>query len=127
MPAGVLAVLLGWSAAMQLNDPDPLWWVAGYSVLALVSAAAAANWQLRPFNWAVLTVSFVWSMSLMPAVVELFLHHPPGDLMSGMSPDRPYVERSREALGLLIGVVATGYALWLGRADAARVDLHPER
>ena len=89
-----------------------------YATLGCLAVIAAA-W--RDNVWialaAILAVG-AWSLTLWPSVFELFLHHPVGDLFTGMSPDRPYVEEAREALGLTIGVVAMIH-LWLAARSAA--------
>ncbi len=36
----------------------------------------------------------------------MFAYHPEGDIVTGMSLDRPYLEEARESLGLLNGVLA---------------------
>ena len=56
--------------------------------------------------WLGFAVAVAWSAWLLPSVYELFAHHTASDLFTGMSPDRPYVEEAREALGLLIGAAA---------------------
>ncbi|MFQ5759939.1 MAG: hypothetical protein ACE5HM_03080, partial [Acidiferrobacterales bacterium] len=49
------------------------------------------------------------SLYLMPSVFELLINHDPGELISEMSPDRPYVEEARESLGLLVAAAALAY------------------
>ena len=104
--AAVFASLLYTMAWLQLNDPDPALWVAMYVVMGSLSLAAVVRGVWRPGVWITFAVATAWSAWLSPSVYELFAYHSPGDLLTGMSPDRPYVEESREALGLLIGVVA---------------------
>lgn len=98
---------------MQVNDPDPQLWIAMYASLALANAAAAMGFAHRGVLWVIGVLALGWSLSLMPGVVELFTDHPAGHLLTGMSPDRPYVEEAREALGLAIGVLSIAYVLWL--------------
>jgi len=101
---------------MQVNDPDPWRWVAMYASLGVVAWLAAAWRVQRVLVATALLVATAWSASLWPSVFELFLHHPASDLFTGMSPDRPYVERAREALGLSIGILAMGHLLLASRA-----------
>ena len=104
--AAVFALLLYTMAWLQLNDPDPALWVAIYMVMGSLSLATVIRGVWRVAVWTVFAIAFAWSAWLSPSVYELFAYHSPGDLFTGMSPDRPYVEESREALGLMIGVVA---------------------
>ena len=99
---------------MQTNDPDPGFWIIVYLALATVCVLAAVWRVILPLVWLVGIAAFAWSASLFPGVVELFSNHPAGDLLSGMSPDRPYVEAARESLGLLIGALAMAYLAWQG-------------
>jgi hypothetical protein len=101
------------SAAVQFNDPDPLRWVAIYGTTTLIAGLAVFMRFYVPLIVVTLAVCLVWSLYLMPSVFELFLHHEPRELLSGMSADRPYVEEARESLGLLIAAAALIYFLVL--------------
>lgn len=117
VPCGILAVLLVWSAVMQANDPDPLSWILMYGSLGVVCAVATMGYHLPVVTWLAFGVSAAWAATLLPAVFELFTDHPAGDLLTGMSPDRPYVEQARESLGLSIGALGCLYVAWIGRQD----------
>ena len=101
------------NAAVQFNDPDPLLWVAIYGTVAIIAGLAVFTRFYVPLIAVTLAVCLGGSLYLLPSVLELFLHHEPGDLISGMSPDRPYVEEARESLGLLIAAAALVYFLVL--------------
>lgn len=101
------------NAAVQLNDPDPLLWIAIYGTVAIIAGLAVFTRFYLPFIAVTLAVCLGGSLYLLPSVLELFLHHEPGELITGMSPDRPYVEEARESLGLLIASVALIYFLVL--------------
>ncbi|MFQ5936977.1 MAG: transmembrane 220 family protein [Acidiferrobacterales bacterium] len=111
----VLTVLFLLSMAVQFNDPDPLLWMAIYGAVALIAALAVFSKFYVPLILIVLVICLGGSLYLMPSVFELLLNHNPGELFGTMSPDRPYVEESRESLGLLIAVVALVYFLILAR------------
>lgn len=101
------------NAAVQFNDPDPLRWVAIYCATTLIAGLAVFMRFYVPLIVFTLVVCLAWSLYLMPSVFELFLRHEPRELLSGMSPDRPYVEEARESLGLLIAATALLYFLVL--------------
>ena len=113
--AGVFALLMWTMAFLQLNDPDPALWVAMYCALAVVCTLSVFKGVLWHAAWLGLIVAFVWAASLFPSVYELFAYHEPSDLMTGMAPERPYVEEARESLGLLIGCLAMAHQLVAGR------------
>lgn len=97
---------------MQTNDPDPGLWIVVYLALAATCALAALWRVVLPLVGLAGCAALIWSASLFSGVVELFANHPVGDLLTGMSPDRPYVEQARESLGLLIGALAMAYLGW---------------
>ena len=88
-------------AAFQLNDPDPLFWVLVYVVMAVISGMAA----FRKYN--------VLLMLLVLAVLayELFVLFPPfmdwirggmPNIAASMKAESKYIELVREFLGLVI-------------------------
>lgn len=103
----LMAALLGLSAALQYNDPDPLSWIALYAA----AAAACVLWGLRRVAWPVAApvaaIAAVWAALLLPDVLG---HIAPGDLFLRMSEKGGRVEVGREVGGLLI-VVAWMLAL----------------
>lgn len=100
--ANVLCLILfSASAALQLNDPDPVGWFAIY---ALAGLACLACWRLpRPLGWllpaAVGVAALGWAASLAPvALPGLKL----GQLVQKMKAETPQIELGREMLGLLM-------------------------
>ena len=116
--AAVFALLMFTMAYLQLNDPDPWVWVIMYCYMGVVGLVSLSVGVPRMAMWVGLAVALLWSAWLSPSVYELFVHHPAGDIMTGMSPDRPYVEEARESLGLLIGVLAMGHLAFASRKAA---------
>ncbi|NKC11359.1 MAG: hypothetical protein GKR94_03885 [Gammaproteobacteria bacterium] len=111
LPCAVLGAMLLWAAVMQSNDPDPLLWIAVYGLHGAIGLCAAVGW-VAP--WPALIASLLtllWAATLWPAVVVLLFEHDPEQLLSGMSPDRPYVEEAREALGLTLAFLASAYTV----------------
>ena len=106
-----MAALLGLSAALQYNDPDPLIWIAVYGAGAIVSillpgkralAIPAGLLGLVTAAWAIYLVQSVWGQIAVT------------DLTSKMSEKGGAVEVGREAGGLAI------QAVWLLCASAFR-------
>jgi hypothetical protein len=111
------------NAAVQFNDPDPLLWIAIYGTVAMIAGLAVFTRFYLPLIAVVLAVCLGGSLYLLPSVFELFLHHEPGELVSGMSPDKPYVEEARESLGLLIATAALVYFLVLAIRQRRRTGV----
>lgn len=116
--AAVFALLTLSMALLQLNDPDPAVWVAMYSFLALNCLLATVRGVLPVMAGLGLAASVLWGIWLFPSVVELLVDHPAGDLFTGMSPDRPYVEEARESLGLLLASLSMLHLLIAARQRA---------
>jgi len=88
-----------WSAYVQLNDPDPLRWIAIYTVAALVCIVPAAKRGGAVSAWLVSSVATAWAFWLAPDAMQL---NNLSDLTASMQADRPELEAAREALGLAI-------------------------
>ena len=92
-------------AYVQLNDPDPLGWVALYGILAAVSGFGAFGKYHRWVNIGVLVLFvavFLWHS---PSLFSWVTVHQEDHLIESMAPEKPWIEESREALGALIGVI----------------------
>ena len=94
----VVATLFMISAAVQLNDPDPVGWTAIYGS----AAAVCLVWRSSRHAWllagSVGMVALIWAATLTPALAEFRL----GDLFRSMKAETPTIEQSRELLGLLM-------------------------
>lgn len=106
----------------QLNDPDPLYWVAIYGVIAGISGFATFGRFHTPFILIALGASLGVMLYLIPSLFELLLHHHPAELLNRMAADKPYIEEARESLGLLISVIALTYFHTLARRNDQAQD-----
>jgi hypothetical protein len=96
-----LAVVFIAFAALQLNDPDPVLWVALYLVPAAVAAAVATGRRVPQ--------SVAWALALGYLALAAWWWPTRFDGLTGPMNPGTTVEEGREALGLLIG--ALGLAL----------------
>lgn len=96
-----MAGVFAFSAAVQINDPDPVLWIGLYAAAAAVSALFAR----RKVHWVVpcvlLLVSVGWAGVLIPEVLDASLS---ADVVSDWKMRSVGVEVVREAGGL--GIVA---------------------
>jgi hypothetical protein len=93
------AALFLFGAVVQLNDPDPVRWVAIYMAAAAPCVLAALDRRPRLLPALVLVMAVVWAATLGPAVigrVDFFRMFDAWE-MSGSG-----VEESREMYGLAI-------------------------
>lgn len=96
---GVMAALFLVAAVLQLNDPDPIVWMAIYAAAALACVLALGRGTPRWLTAAVGVVAVVWAATLAPRVLGAVA---PGELFREMGMATLAIEEAREMLGLLI-------------------------
>ena len=115
--SGVIALLFLLFAAFQYNDPDSFSWMFLYAYVAAMAVMALFG----KYNYALLipgiTIFALYFIYLLPSVYEWIVSD--DSLITGMSPDRMYVERSREAFGLLMGLAGLLF-IFVNRHQLAR-------
>lgn len=99
----VLAVMFMLFAFVQINDPDPVLWIVIYGAMAAICVMAAFRYYIKPLLWLLLACFVVYMAILWPGVSEWLRQEDKGILFDeGMKMQFPYIEESREFLGLLI-------------------------
>ena len=111
----VLALLFALFAIVQYNDPDPLRWIVLYGFVAFISLMAGFRKYYTWLNWLGIIVCIIWSATLFPSIRELIGEHQPSDLVESMQATKPYIEGSRESLGLLLSALVLGFHLYRHR------------
>lgn len=94
-------------AGLQVNDPDPVRWIAIYGSTAIVTSALHKRMQLYPLALLVAAIAAVWCGVLLGRTINIV---GPGDFFARMSEKGGAVEEAREAGGLAIAF------LWLSSA-----------
>lgn len=106
-----LFVLFGLFAIAQLNDPDPIIWVSIYGIVAVISVLY--NFKKIPrlpiFLLAILI--FVYAGYHFAFFIEYLQIENKNELFGEMVYEKPYLEGSREFLGLTIAGIALLYQL----------------
>ncbi|MCA8923741.1 MAG: transmembrane 220 family protein [Planctomycetes bacterium] len=108
----LVCLLFALTTYLQLNDPDPALWVAYYGGVTVLGGLGAAKRYPLWLAGGLTAAGAVWSLTLAPSVLTWLRGYPASDILYGMSPDRPYIEESRECLGLAIAVVACAVHAW---------------
>lgn len=99
----VLGLLLILFAAFQYNDPDPAVWMLIYGVGASVPLMAAADRYSQRLLWLCLGLCLAgFAMSFRGTVSYFVSHFHDVSIIHGMSPDKPYIEDTREFIGTAI-------------------------
>jgi hypothetical protein len=102
----IIALLFVGIAMLQLNDPDPAYWVIVYGVTALLGFAAAVG--RFSYYWTAINTGAVAGGMLLAfsGFVAYFLSYDFQSITGAMLPEKPWVEPAREFLGLGIALVA---------------------
>ena len=101
----VFCILFLISAALQYNDVDPYVWIPLYGYGAWVCYMAAKG---RYLIWSfalgivVYLALVVYYLIFKHGAVDWLQHHAAKDLVQSMKADKPWIEETREVLGLLI-------------------------
>ena len=94
-----MLLLFTLGAVVQVNDPDPLRWIAVYALAAaacLLSLLRRIHWTLPALLWA---VALAWALTLVPRVAGRV---PFREMFGAFEMRSVGVEESREMYGLLI-------------------------
>ncbi len=92
-------------AALQWNDPDPLFWAFAYLMAALapLGRSIQRHWPgLFNISSGVLFAGLVISL---PGSVDFVLSDDYASIVAEMDENRPHIESAREFLGLVIALI----------------------
>lgn len=107
----VFLLFAGW----QYNDPDPYIWIPIYGFVALEYGLAVFNKQLPyPILLAGSGVIALYLISYIPDVYNWIQMGEPS-IVETMKAEKPWVELTREGLGLLLCVLFLGWRIWRRR------------
>lgn len=95
-------------AVVQYNDPDPLVWMLLYGAVAVFYALAAIGRRYRPALWAAFALVLSWAATYVPAFLD-WLNMGAPSIVETMKAETPYVELTREFLGLMLAAIAFGW------------------
>lgn len=113
---GLVAAVFLLMAALQLNDPDPLYWVVVYTAVAAIPAARAFGQRLPTILLIACGMVLAGLLFSLPGFIDYLTSGDYASLGGAMMAEKPYVEPAREFLGLLI---AAGCLMAYGRAKRA--------
>lgn len=96
-------------AFLQLNDPDPLYWVVVYILVAFVPIRRLLRKSLAKYG--IFTLGLIGAGILMsgPGFLAYMVSHDYASLVGNMTMHKPYVEFAREFLGLIIAATGVIY------------------
>lgn len=101
----VAALMFIAMAFVQLNDPDPIFWVAIYIAISFVSITRLLGYRAISIFYVALGMCLAGLFISAPGFIDYLGSQDYAAIGRGMSEDKPYVESAREFLGMLIGAV----------------------
>ena len=92
-------------AFLQINDPDPVIWILIYGVMAVVCIMAMFEFYPRMVLLILAILYLVYSIYYFPGVKIWLTQDDKGRLFDNIAKmEHPFIEESREFLGLMINV-----------------------
>jgi hypothetical protein len=101
VPAFLLLIA---AAALQLNDPDPLFWGGFYLLCALIPALAVFKIHSHLLYGLCLVYGIAALVLTAGGGMEYLQHAHEESLTQAMAPNKPYIEEAREFLGAVIAL-----------------------
>lgn len=102
----VLALMFLLFAIVQFNDPDPLIWILVYGAMVVVTVMAAFRYFNRWLLRALLLLFIAYSTLFVSGFWYWLTHQDKGALFDDLAKMQyPYVEETREFLGLIICII----------------------
>jgi Transmembrane family 220, helix len=99
----VLAVMFLIFAFVQINDPDPVIWILIYGGMAVLCIMAIFEFYPKKFMIGLLVIFIVYSFVYIPGAWEWLRSDDKAMLFDDLAKMQfPYIEETREFLGLLI-------------------------
>ena len=100
----VVVAVFAAMAAVQYNDPDPLYWIVVYGATAWVAGSAAYNQTSRLWSGIVIGLAAAGMLIAAPDFVDYLQSGDLGSLTGRMWPGT-FVEGAREFLGLSFATI----------------------
>jgi hypothetical protein len=114
-----LAVLFLLFAFIQINDPDPVIWILIYGAMAVICVMAAFGYYYSRILAVILITYVAYSLTFLSGILEWLKQDDKSILFDNIAKmQHPYIEESREFLGLFISIIVL--IMYLVRAKLAR-------
>ncbi|TNJ43683.1 transmembrane 220 family protein [Tamlana fucoidanivorans] len=107
----VLFVIFIMFAVLQLNDPDPVFWVIIYGTVAVLCLISGLKSISKFILWTALVAVLLLSVRYFPYVVDWWQTDNRNEIFGEMVYEKPYLEGSREFIGLILSALALLYLL----------------
>lgn len=102
-------------AIFQYNDEDAALWMAIYGIVALISAFAIFNKYYLYAIFASIILFLAGFIFYVPSIYHWIFLEDTQNIFLEMNKKFPYIEESREGLGLLLGIITLIYHFIKGK------------
>jgi len=102
-------------AYLQLNDPDPWIWVLVYGAVGLLALLQMFEPVNKKLLWVLFGLTLAYALYHLGFMLDFISAPEKEELFGEMQEDKPYLEGTREFLGLLMA--AGAYYYMIRRAD----------
>lgn len=120
--SGIMAALLIVFAVVQLNDPDPAFWIGLYVMCAAVPLLGLFGYQSRLLLGAAIAYCVVAMVITVGGAMDYLPRAGGESLLQDMSPDKPYIEETREFIGTGIALCLIILATIVTRGPSESID-----
>lgn len=103
--------LFTWSAFIQLNDPDPIHWFAIYFIVGLLHIYSLFKPISKRIYYYIFFILIAYSLYHFSYFMEWIEIDNKNEIFGEMVYEKPYLEGTREFLGLLICALSLLYPL----------------
>ena len=103
------SLVLIFMAGLQLNDPDPSFWVALYGVSAIMPIATLLGRRLPTTLHIAVGMLLAGLLISFPGFIDYISSGDFGAIGNEMTASKPYVESAREFLGTSIAACVLGF------------------
>lgn len=104
-------LLFTWSAIIQLNDPDPYHWFAIYLLVALIPIISLFKQLSKKLIWVLIALLIVYALYHFYYFIDWIGTDRKEEIFGEMVYEKPYLEGTREFLGLFICALSLLYQL----------------
>jgi hypothetical protein len=112
----ILALLFVSFVSVQFDDPDPLLWVVIYTNMVVICAWSAFRLPNRYWIWLTGIGYLIYAIVLFPGAMDWFKSPDRSLLFDDLAKMQfPYIEETREFLGLVISLVVLAWQQWRRR------------
>lgn len=107
----ILFIIFALFAILQLNDPDPILWSSIYGIIACTFLYANFKQIPHLFIWLAIIVLIIYAGVHFSYFMDWIQIENKNEIFGEMVYEKPYLEGTREFLGLLLAAIALLYHL----------------